>query len=149
MPNGPGSYSHVTRIDQRDDDTVVVHVQTDSFKPGREVELSGYLTQGFHYAAFNRMKYIPFDAKPGEAVELPVELPAMRLEPGKDVTVVVRVAEAWPTLLGQNTEIPAEYKGGGGTGLKAAWTPKSPPGKWTGGPASPPPGGGVTPNPQP
>jgi len=129
MPNGTSSYGHVTRIDQRDDNTVEVHVQTASFAPGQEVEVSGYLTQGYRYAAFNRTKYIPFDAKPGEPVELPVELPAMHLEPTEDVTVVVRVAEAWPTLLGQNTEIPAEYEGQGITRLKAAWTPKSPPGK--------------------
>ena len=59
MPNGSSSYGRVIRIDQRDDDTVEVHVQTASFTPGQEVEVSVYLLQGNTYATFNDKKHIP------------------------------------------------------------------------------------------
>jgi hypothetical protein len=92
--------SHVTEIHQREDNTLEVYVQTDSFKAGREVEVSGYLIQGsYAYAAFNQKKYIPLDAN-GTTV-LYVQLPAMDLDPEEPVTVVTRVAEVWPTALGQ------------------------------------------------
>jgi len=127
------AHRQVDRIDQRDDGTIVVYVQTDSFKPGREVEVSGYLLQGYRaYAAFNRNMSIPFDAKPGETVTLRVELPAMGLKRRKDVTVVVRVAEAWPTVLEPNSRMAAQYKDEGVEGLKAVWTAENSLGKGLG-----------------
>jgi len=123
----------VDRIDQRDDKTIVVYVQTDSFKPGREVEVSGYLLQGYRaYAAFTRNMSIPFDAKPGETVTLQVELPAMGLKKREDVTVVVRVAEAWPTVLEPNSRLVAQYKEEGIEGLRAVWTAENSSGKGLG-----------------
>ena len=49
----------VANIQQRGDDTVVVFVQTDSFKSGQDVEVSVYLTQGNTYAAHIEKKRIP------------------------------------------------------------------------------------------
>jgi hypothetical protein len=149
MTNGADSHSHVSRIHQRNDNTVEVHVQTASFTPGQEVEVSGYLTQGNTYAAFNDKKHIPLPDSPDpkQPAVLHVQLPAMDLKPDEDVTVVTRVAEVWPTVLQQDSEIVAEYVG---QGLKAAWTAKDPWGKGPGGPASPSPGnwgGGATTNP--
>ena len=130
MSNGPLAHGHVSRIDQRDDNTIEIYVQTDSFKPGREVEVSGYLLQGYRtYFAFNCKKHIPLDAKPGEVVTLPVELPAMDLRERQDVTVVVRVAEAWPTFLEPDSGITAHYKDRGVDGLKAVWTAEDSSGK--------------------
>jgi hypothetical protein len=130
MTNGADSHSHVNRINQRYDNTVEVHVQTDSFTPGQEVEVSGYVIQGSGaYAAFNVKKYLPLD--PNEPRELHVQLPAMDLNPEEDVTVVTRVAEIWPTVLGK--EIDPRYVG---KGLKATWTAEYPLGKWTGDPGS-------------
>jgi hypothetical protein len=135
MTNGADSHSHVTRIEQRNDNTVEVHVQTASFAPGQPVEVSGYLIQGSGaYAAFNVKKHIPLGASP---VVLHVQLPAMVLDPAEDVTVVTRVAEVWPTALGQEIN-PQDV----GKGLIAAWTAKDSWGKGSGGPASPPPGSG-------
>jgi hypothetical protein len=123
----------VDRIHQKDDNTIVVYVQTDSFKPGRQVEVSGYLLQGYRaYAAFNCNMQIPFDAKPGEDVTLPVELPAMDLKKRKDVTVVVRVAEAWPTILEPNPRLMADYQNEGIEGLRAVWTAENSSGKGPG-----------------
>jgi len=127
MSNG-GSLAHsqVTRINQRDDSTVQIHVQTNNFTPGRAVEVSGYLTQGSGaYVTFNVTKHVSLD--PAETV-LHVELPAIELNAGEDVTVVTRVAEVWPTVLGQAAS--AEYIG---TGLKAAWTAEDYSGKAPGG----------------
>jgi hypothetical protein len=131
-----GALQHVTEIHQRENNTLEVYVQTDSFKAGREVEVSGYLIQGsYAYVAFNQKKYIPLDAN-GTSV-LHVQLPAMDLDPEEPVTVVTRVAEVWPTVLGQ-TGITPEYTN---KGLKAVWT-AIPWGKESGGPASPPPSDG-------
>jgi len=129
MSNG-GSLAHsqVTRINQRDDSTVQIHVQTNNFTPGRAVEVSGYLTQGSGaYVTFNVTKHVSLD--PTETV-LHVELPAIELNAGEDVTVVTRVAEVWPTVLGQAASAESEYIG---TGLKAAWTAEDYSGKAPGG----------------
>lgn len=124
------AHRQVDRIYQRDDNTIVVHVQTDSFKPGREVEVSGYLLQGYRaYAAFSCNMSIPLDTKPGETVTLPVELPATALKKGKDVTVVVRVAEAWPTILEPDSRLTAQYKDEGIEGLRAVWKAQDSSGK--------------------
>jgi len=151
MPNGADSYSHVTRIDQRDDHTVEIHVQTTSFTPGQEVEVSVYLLQGDTYAAFNDKKHIPLpdpNGPKGPAV-LHVGLPPMDLDPTGDVTVFTRVSEVWPTYLGPDTQI-ASY--GMPAGLKAVWMPKDPSGKEPGDTASPSTGsasgGGDTPGQQ-
>jgi hypothetical protein len=111
----------VDQVQQRDDNTVEIHVQTDSFKPGREVEVSGYLIQGNSaYAAFNVKKHIPLDANtpadPNTPAELDVQLPAMDLNPHEEVTVVTRVAEVWPTILTEDKD--SKYLG---NGLKAVW----------------------------
>jgi hypothetical protein len=121
MSNGTNVHSQVSRIHQRNDKTVEVHVLTDSFNPGQEVEVSGYLIQGSAYAAFNVKKYISLD--PNERV-LHVQLPPMDLVAKEDVTVVTRVAEVWPTILRMDTD--DKYVG---NELKAAWTADYPSGK--------------------
>jgi hypothetical protein len=72
---------------------------------------------------------IPLDTKPGETVTLPVELPATALKKGKDVTVVVRVAEAWPTILEPDSRLTAQYKDEGIEGLRAVWKAQDSSGK--------------------
>src|SRR5215468_1586874 len=125
MSNGFGVNPHVEKIYQRDDNTVAIHVRTDSFKAGQEVEVSGYLIQGSGaYAAFNVKKHIPFDTT--EPAVLYVELPAMDLNADDDVTVVTRIAEVWPTILKQEVSTSAEYLG---AGIKSAWTAQYPSGK--------------------
>ena len=122
MNNSANVHSQVSRIHQRDDKTVEVHVETNSFQPGQEVEVSGYLIQGSAYAAFNVKKYIPLD--PNEPRVLHVQLPPMDLDTTQEVTVVTQVAEIWPTIL--NVDEDATYLG---KGLKAAWTASYPSGK--------------------
>lgn len=134
---------HVATVQQRSDNTVVVYVQTDSFKPGQEVEVSVYLTQGDTYAAFNDKKRIPLPDlnDPKQPAVLHVELPATNLNANDPVTVVTRVAEVWPTILQQDSQIMAEYKKmeqDMGQGLKGVWTYQEPGGKGPGDAESPP-----------
>jgi hypothetical protein len=123
MSNGPQVHPRVDEIYQRRDDTVEIHVRTNSFEPNQEVEVSGYLIQGSGaYAAFNVKTHIPGDANPSAL--LLVQLPAMDLKPDEGVTVVTRVAEVWPTILGQETNARRISEG-----LKAVWTAEYPSGK--------------------
>jgi hypothetical protein len=66
---------------------------------------------------------------------LHVQLPAMDLDPAEPVTVVTRVAEVWPTVLGQSSAITEEDRG---NGVQAVWT-ALPWGKEPGDQTSPPP----------
>jgi hypothetical protein len=121
MSNGANSL--VTEVHQRNDNTVEIHVKTGSFRPGQEVELSGYLIQGSRaYADFTVKKHIPLDAGPSAVLD--VQLPAMDLKKDERVTVVTRVAEIWPTILAEDTDAPYI-----GKGLKAVWKAEYPSGK--------------------
>jgi hypothetical protein len=148
MSNGANVLQHVTAVRQRGDNTVEVCIQTDSFKPGQEVEVSVYLSQGDAYAIYNHKKYIPLpDPKnPNQPAELHVELPAIVLDADQEVTVVTRVAEVWPTVLQKDSKVMARYKGVMGEnmdqGLKAVWTYQDSEGKGTGDQASPSGNGG-------
>jgi hypothetical protein len=138
--------SHVTTVRQGGDNSLVVYVETDSFKPDQQVEVSVYLTQGDAYAAFNEKKRIPFPdpSNVKQPTVLHVELPRTELDPGQPLTIVTRVAEVWPTVLQPDPGTLAEYQGviaqyQGVTGedvgqeLKAVWTSEYPSGKALGG----------------
>src|SRR5215470_16149298 len=125
---GPNDLSHVVTVQQRSDNTVVVYVQTDSFAPGQEVEVSVYLTQGNAYASQVEKKHIPLPDhnNPRQPAVLHVELPATELDAGQDVTVIARVSEVWPSVLHQDQSLAQQYQGTAGEyfnqGLKAVWT---------------------------
>jgi hypothetical protein len=137
--------THVATIQQRNDNTLVASVQTESFVPGQEVEVSVYLTQGEAYAAHYEKKRIPFPDHPSNSRQLAVlhvELPATELDVAQPVTVVTRVAEVWPTVLQQDNRAMALYEGVGENsdqGLRAIWTYEDSEGKVPGDPESPPP----------
>jgi hypothetical protein len=140
---------HVATIQQRGDDTILVYVQTDSFTPGQEVEVSVYLTQGEAYAAHIEKKRIPLPdpSNPEQPAVLHVELPATKLNADQEVTVISRVAEVWPSVLQQDAKKLGEIKGvlgavmrateDPGQGLKAVWTYQDSEGKGSGDPGSP------------
>jgi hypothetical protein len=134
---------HVAKIEQRTDKTVRLQVEIVDYTPGQEIEISGYLTQGTNtYHAFRDKKHVPLD-KPSDpsqsSVLVPVELPALDLSQDNDVTVVIQVAEVWPTVL-EKPKIASELLG---NGLVAEWAPKDPPGKGPWGGAPQPGGGGL------
>ena len=130
--------THVATIQQRNDNTLVALVQTESFMPGQEVEVSVYLTQGEAYAAHYEKKRIPFPDPNNlkQPAVLHVELPATELDATQPVTVVTRVAEVWPTVLQQDRDqlegiIEGVKKVEGYTDQapKALWTYEDPEGK--------------------
>jgi hypothetical protein len=136
--------THVTIIQQRIDNTLVAYVQTDSFLPGQEVEVSVYLTQGENYAAHYEKQHIPIPDPPSnlrQRAVLPVELPATKLDAAQPVTVITRVAEVWPTVLLQGQGATALSRAASGStdqGLKAIWKYADSEGKGSGDPESPP-----------
>ena len=125
----PKDAPRVAIIQQRGDNTILVYVQTDSFQPGQEVEVSVYLTQGDAYATHNEKKHIPLPdlRDPKQPAVLHVELPATELDATQDVTVITRVAEVWPSVLQQDSAMMEQLEDAIGEeyqdeGLKAVWT---------------------------
>ena len=141
----PKDVPHVATIKQGEDNTLVAYVQTSTFQPGQEVEVSVYLTQGDSYTAHYEKKLIPFsDDDPKEPAVLQVQLPKTELLTDQNVTVITRVAEVWPTVLQPDSATVKQYKVAmeeyPGQGLKAVWKYREPAGKAPGDPESPPPG---------
>jgi hypothetical protein len=139
--------THVATIQQRSDNTLVALVQTESFIPGQEVEVSVYLTQGEAYAAHYEKKRIPFPDPNNlkQPAVLHVELPATELDATQPVTVVTRVAEVWPSVLQQDKKAMTLYGAVSGypdQGLKAVWTYPDSEGKGRGDLESPSSGNG-------
>ena len=133
MGNGPYELPHVALVQQRNDNTIVVQVQTNSFNPGQEVEVSVVLSQGNdYYASSSGITHIPPDdpSNPGQPAVLPVELPPTELNAGQDVTVVTRVTEVWPSVLRQASVM--DQEGYQEKGLKAVWTYPAPQGEGLG-----------------
>ncbi len=117
MGNGSYDLPHVATVQQRDDNTIVVDVQTNSYYPGQEVEVSVNLTQGSAYAAHYEKKRIPIPdpGNPQQPPAMHVELPATKLDEGQAVTVITRVTEVWPTVLQPASKSMSP-------GLRAMWT---------------------------
>jgi hypothetical protein len=140
----PPDATHVATIQQRGDNTLMAFVQTESFTPGQEVEVSVYLTQGEAYAAHYERKRIPFPDPNNlkQPAVLHVELPATELDATQPVTVVTRVAEVWPSVLQPDKKAMTIYKGAVGEylgqDLKAIWTYPDAEGKVPGDPEPPP-----------
>lgn len=130
---GNSGLPHVTKVQQRGDDTIVVYIQTDGFTPGQEVEVSAYLVQDSAYAFYNDKKRLSFPDHPdqGQPAEFHVELPSTELNADQPVTVITRVTEVWSTVLPKDTKLLEAYgvqqgeQGGQGEyadhDLKAAW----------------------------
>jgi hypothetical protein len=152
MGNGgtPG-LPHVTEIQQRGNNTISVYIQTDSFMPNQEVEVSAYLTQGNFSAFYNDKKRIPLDPdKVGQPALLHVELPATEteLDNTQPVTVVTRVTEIWSTVVPQNEGALKEYRAILGEyrdqEIKGVWKFPDPAGKEQGDTGSPSTGNGAS-----
>jgi hypothetical protein len=131
---GSGALPHVTEVQQRYDDTISVYIETNSFKPGQEVEVSASLTQvpastkdDEASAFYNDTKRIAYtdSTVPGQPTVLHLEMPATGLDPALPVTVVTRVTEVWSTVLHHDSEAKIVYNkapaGGTYQELKAVW----------------------------
>ena len=136
MSNGSSANTHVTKVEQRGNNAISVYIQTDSFNPNQEVEVSAYLIQGGSSAFYNDKKRIPFPkatditspadvtkatdatnptdtANPTDSkqpAELHVELPATELDTAQPVTVVTRVTEIWSTVVPPDPDKLKQYR---------------------------------------
>ena len=104
MPNGSKSHSLVTgaKIDGKN---IVLTVNVDSFAPGEYVEISGCATQAYEtqgeggFATFSEIQEIK-NTKSDKPAELKVKAKLTKdFQQDQDVTVVVRVAKVWITVL--------------------------------------------------
>jgi hypothetical protein len=121
--------SWVTSVTITDTAQLKLSVQLDGFKPGRNVEISGQVTQsGGAFANFYDIQPVPAEPNaadlnnPSVLTHYSVDvltnpLPPHKFRDDQDVTVVLRVSKVWLTVLGAHKE-PAE-----GTGLQDSGQP--------------------------
>jgi len=96
MANG-----YVTKVTLRNNQ-VVVKIGLDDFTPRESVEISGYATQaGGAFAVFNDIQLVPERDPDGEITMWVKAPPSADFKKGKAVTVVLRAARVWTTVLGE------------------------------------------------
>jgi hypothetical protein len=107
----------VPEVNLKDDDSVDLIVEVEGIDSGNWAEISGYITQeNGTFTPFSAIQQVP--APVGDGLpSVTVNVPALKLNPEADVTVITRVAEVqiWPTEL---------KAGQAGQGVKAAWLAK-------------------------
>ena len=82
---------------------IVLTVRVDNFQPGESLEISGQATQnGGAYAAFNETQSVPERNPDGTAYIYVTATPSQAFEEGRNVTVVLRAAKVWLTVLGES-----------------------------------------------
>ena len=104
MSNGIRSHTLVTSA-KIDGKNIVLTVNVDSFTPGEYVEISGCATQAYEtqgeggFATFSEIQKIKKNnTKKPAALEVKAKL-TKGFQQDQDVTVVVRVAKVWITVL--------------------------------------------------
>jgi len=113
------------------DGQIVLTVRVDNYQPGESLEISGQATQnGAAFAAFYDTQSVPEQNPDGTAYIYVKATPSQEFEKGRNVTVVLRAAKVWVTVLGQS---PPEQRpvgnvvpaGDGSTWsyIKAVWPP--------------------------
>jgi hypothetical protein len=96
MANG-----YVTKVTLRNNQ-VLIKIGLDDFTPGESVEISGYATQaGGAFAVFNDIQLVPKKDPDGEINMWVMAPPSADFKKGKAVTVVLRAARVWTTVLGE------------------------------------------------
>lgn len=101
----PSSNSWVTNA-EIDGNYIVLTVQVDTFADGETVEVSGCATQAYEtpsdggFATFSEIKKIEITDKSTSTAELKIKAKMTKdFQQGQDVTVVVRVAKVWISVL--------------------------------------------------
>ena len=81
---------------------IVLTIKVDDYPPGEDLEISGQATQnGGAFAVFNGIKQVPEPNPDGTAYIYLEASPAQDFEKGHDITVVLRAARVWTTVLGE------------------------------------------------
>ena len=124
------SLPYVTNVTFKDGQ-IVLTVRVDNYQPGESLEISGQATQnGAAFASFYDTQSVPERNPDGTAYIYVKATPSQEFEKGRNVTVVLRAAKVWVTVLGQSppeqgTSAHAESAGEGSTWsyIKAVWPP--------------------------
>jgi heme peroxidase len=118
MSNGSQSHSQVPKVVLTATGKIIVTGEVYGFGIGKRVEVSGYITQ-------NNGAYIPFsymaEVMPPVDGDLPyvtAEIDSAELDHQKDITVVMKVSETWPSVLVSAGPDPT-------IGIQAAWKTKN------------------------
>jgi len=101
MSNGQAN-SHVTQVDLKDNDSIVLTVQFDGFTANEPVEISGYVVQSDGaYSPFYLQTTVPnYPSLSGSLKQVPVTIDNITgLRYSDKVMVVTKVAKVWPTVL--------------------------------------------------
>jgi hypothetical protein len=126
MPN-----PYVTNVTFRNSQ-IVLTVRVDEFRPGESLEISGHATQnGAAFASFYDTQTVPKPNPDGTAYIYVKATPSEQFEKGHSITVVLRAAKVWVTVLGDSppeqgaSGLQAELAGEGSTWsyIKAVWPP--------------------------
>lgn len=94
MPN-----PYVTNVTLRNN-LVVLTVEATEFTPGESLEISGHATQtGGAFAVFNDIQLVPEPNPDGRAYMWVTARPSAAFKKGHAVTVVLRAARVWTTVV--------------------------------------------------
>jgi hypothetical protein len=119
MSNGHGALSQVPQVVLTITDKIIVTGTVVGFSVGKRVEVSGYITQASGaYIPFSYMTNVVPATNPGDPPQVTATIDSANLSEDDDVTVIMRVSETWPTVLGRDEPNPD-------VGIRAAWKPKS------------------------
>jgi hypothetical protein len=103
---------------------LVLTIEIDEFAPGETLEISGHVTQtGGGFAVFNDIQPVPEHNPDGGAYMWVKAPPSSAFKKGHAVTVVLRAARVWATVLGENQPEPGEAESAPPSG--AAQSPPS------------------------
>ena len=109
---------------------IVLTVLVDDYQAGESLEISGQATQnGGAFAAFYDTQTVPEHNPDGTAYIYVKATPSQEFEKGRNVTVVLRAAKVWVTVLGDSPPetgaSPHVEAGEGSTWnyIKALWPP--------------------------
>jgi hypothetical protein len=126
MPN-----PYVTNVTFRNSQ-IVLTIRVDEFQPGESLEISGHATQnGAAFASFYDTQTVPKPNPDGTANIYVKATPSQQFEKGHSITVVLRAAKVWVTVLGDSppeqggSGVQPEQAGEGSTWsyIKAVWPP--------------------------
>jgi hypothetical protein len=97
--------SYVTNVTFRGGE-IVLTVPLDEYLANKPVEISGFATQNSGgFAIFNDIQSVPANPD-GTVIIYVTATPSVAFTTGEDVTVCLRVATVWATVLGEDQDGP-------------------------------------------
>ena len=102
---------YVTKVTVKNEQ-IMLKIGVDEFTPGETLEISGHATQtGGAFAVFYDIQLVPEKDPDGEAYIWVKAPPSQDFKKGHAVTVVLRAARVWTTVLGEAPPEPGSSPG--------------------------------------